>query len=253
MPSRHCLLFLSLLLSGCSGLAAAFTGRPVVQEGPDYALASESADFADADLQERFGCSELRSRTDFLGGLSPAQALAECLHYNIPNLPQDSAPDDRPKLDRGGLTLRYSTYLLKSEGEIRELGTLGALRQTFAPIESPAEALSLTLASLPGLQRLTATALPSDARKVEQIGMPGQAGLPSTDRQVAYRLDALSGTQVAARGEDFVISNLLFDGDCNGHDSTTVAYSVDYLVTRAGQISEQGRRPVYQLGPCPVE
>lgn len=242
MTSRHLILILSLLLSGC-------TGRPAVLEGPDYALASESADFSDPGLEQRFECRPLKSQTDFLGGLSPRQPIAECRHENIPNPPGTPSYEGRPKLDKRGLTLHYSTYLVKSGTELSELGTLEALRQAYAPIESPAEALSLTLASMPNLRTLTATAVPSPPHN---LGPSEQILVPSGPN-VVYRLNTLQGTGVSARGEDFLISSLLFDGECNRHDSITVAYSVDYLVTRTGQIREQGRKPVFELGPCPIE
>jgi hypothetical protein len=87
------------------------------------------------------GCEEVRQPSPFLGGLSPANPIALCL------APRNADRDTPAFLTYGCMLLMDGYYVIREEDGFRVIRTFGELQETFAPIDSPEEALSYALAA----------------------------------------------------------------------------------------------------------
>lgn len=238
--------------------------KPSVAPGPNYEIASDSsADFG-PETARQFGCSSeaLVTKSD-LGGLSPKLPIAVCPRFwRMPDQGQMSespspAPSPQPtalpahplmawtSFLTGGVS--HSVYLVKTPEGIQVLGSVDQVRDFYAPIESPAEALSYLLAVTDAIQLLNNTALPD----------PGEAFWLDDHwafRQGAvYRVSQLEATRVEAQGDGFVVKNILRDRDCIPTGEDTLASSSDYRVSRSGEIQLLQSTEIFSFGPCPIE
>ena len=102
----------------------------------------------DSSLVE-LGCDQLRKPGDLLGGLDPAYPLALCLYYPLQHANEAQGdPMDEPRFYNDGCMMPvYVRYAIFRDGNFEVLSTLDELSATYAPIESPEEALSYSLAA----------------------------------------------------------------------------------------------------------
>ena len=95
------------------------------------------------------GCDQLQKPGDLLGGLDPAYPLALCLYYPLQHATEAQGdPIDEPRFYNDGCMMPvYVRYAIFRDGNFEVLSTLDELSATYAPIESPEEALSYSLAA----------------------------------------------------------------------------------------------------------
>jgi len=153
-------LIILLLSLACrlGGLA-----RPEVTHYPQPDLAVELEPFRQAgctaDEYDRWtcpeasplnalGCDALIKPNELLGGLDPAYPLALCRYMPIQHgeSPRGS-PTDEFIYNDGCLAASYVRYAIQKDGQFQLVKTQRDLKATYAPIESPDEALSYALAS----------------------------------------------------------------------------------------------------------
>ena len=86
------------------------------------------------------GCEEIRRPSPFFGGLDPAYPIALCLASRSPE------GGKKPFYTLGCGWRMDVFYVIREKGEFRLLDSRDALQETFAPVESPEEALSYAMA-----------------------------------------------------------------------------------------------------------
>lgn len=169
------------------------------------------------------GCDKLRVPDELLGGLDPAYPLALCLYY--PTQHQGAIqgdPFNEPNFYNDGCMMPvYVRYAIFRDGDFEILRTLDELSAAFAPIESPDEALSFSLA---------ATGL--EARFDQQ-------------RQLGYRyfVDQLEDTNVRQVDDGYQIN--LYDHQvcgCGPHTTSIVTLQV----SPDGNIQTVSEQPAYE-------
>lgn len=134
-------LITAVLLSGCSVFNKLFMK---VINHPMPELVVEVLPVMDPALDEDLTavCSTVKAPNQLWGGLDPAYPMAECA---VP-ANDDSVFVDLPNLYKSGCTLPvYHSLLIYQDGEYKNINHLSVLQETFAPIESPDEALSYAL------------------------------------------------------------------------------------------------------------
>jgi hypothetical protein len=169
------------------------------------------------------GCDKLRVPDELLGGLDPAYPLALCLYYPIQHQGAiQGDPFNEPNFYNDGCMMPvYVRYAIFRDGDFEILRTLDELSAAFAPIESPDEALSFSLA---------ATGL--EARFDQQ-------------RQLGYRyfVDQLEDTNVRQVDEGYQIN--LYDHQvcgCGPHTTSIVTVNV----SKDGDIQTVEEQPAYE-------
>jgi hypothetical protein len=169
------------------------------------------------------GCDQLRKPGDLLGGLNPAYPLALCLYYPLQH--QESTQGDpfaEPRFYNDGCMMPvYVRYVIYKDGNFEVLRSIADLRVAYAPVESPDEALSYSLA---------ATGL--EARFNQQ-------------RQPGYRyfVDRLEDTSVIEAEGGYQIN--LYDYQLCGCGPHTTSI-VTLLVSPDGDIQTVEEQPAYE-------
>lgn len=159
MPAKNCLKSFNtfaactlLSLAGCQSPATVtlFTGTDITPSQVSEQLETDAA------LKSRFGITGEIQPTRDLGGLSPALPMAQ---FDTSDCRTDSLRITGSLLGQP----RCRRYLVEQAGEIRLIATQAELREQFAPIDTPAEAVSFALAAEPSLS------LSGDAGRVPRV------------------------------------------------------------------------------------
>ena len=227
--------FIILLLT----LACRWGGlaRPEITHYPKPDLAVELEPFraagCTADEYDRWACAEespvnalgcdaLITPNELLGGLDPAYPLVLCHYMPIQHgeSPRGS-PTDEFVYNDGCLAAIYVRYAIEKDGLFQLVKTQGDLKVTYAPIESPDEALSYALASS-GLEAYYNLETPLGYR---------------------YQVNKLEDTHIVETGDgyDVLLYHYKVCG-CGPHPTSTVLLHV----TRAGDIHEIERTPAFE-------
>lgn len=132
-----------LFLTACKGEPQFINHTP-----PDLVVSFEA--FNDPSLAATFGCDEIQTPSNLLGGLEPPYPIAIC---TIQYIPGEGSEELIAEIDNGqylyytgGLFGTYIRYVIQQDGELVLLKTEEDFREVFAPIESADEALSYALA-----------------------------------------------------------------------------------------------------------
>ena len=169
------------------------------------------------------GCDQLRAPHGLLGGLEPSYPLALCLY--APFQHQDTAQGDpfsEPHLYNDGCMMpALVRYVIYKDGNFEVLSTLDNLRAVYAPLESPDEALSYSLA---------ATGLSAYYDQQCQLGY-------------RYFVDQLEDTHVRQVGGNYQIN--LYDYQvcgCGPHTTSIITVQV----SPEGNIQTLSEQPAYE-------
>lgn len=218
-------LIATLLLSGCSVINKVLMK---VINHPMPALSVEPLPVMDPARDEELAvvCSTVKPPNDLWGGLDPAYPMAQCA------ITADYSQDiqDLPHLFLSSCSLPvYNSLLIYKDGAYKNLDQLAALQETFAPIESPEEALSYALVA---------------------TGYYASYG-QKVDWTQDYFLRVLEDTHVEQVGDGWLVNLFKYQlCGCNDH----YVYSIDVLVTFDGKVTAGERVPVdgdpFQRGMC---
>jgi hypothetical protein len=85
-----------------------------------------------------FGCDRIILPFDAMGGLDPAYPIVKCNFYGSPGYGEYVYYS-------GGLYGEYTTFVIYKDGEFEMIKSLDEMQKTYAPIDSPTEALSYVL------------------------------------------------------------------------------------------------------------
>jgi hypothetical protein len=168
------------------------------------------------------GCDAIASPDDLLGALDPAYPLARCLYY--PTRHQQENPDalNEERLFNAGCLLPvHVRYVISRDGQFVSINNLAELQETYAPLESPEEALSFALAAT-GLEA--------------KFGLQRQANF-------RYFVDQLEDTHTEEVDGDYEI--LLYHYQvcgCGPHTTSAVLLRV----SRDGDVQETSTTPAYE-------
>lgn len=165
------------------------------------------------------GCDQLRRPDDLLGGLVPRYPLAVCLYYPTRHISaSEGDPFATPKVyNEGCMMPAFVRYVVARDGDFEMLSTPEGLQAAFAPIDSPGEALSYSLAA---------------------TGLSAYFGLK---REMGYRyfIDGLEDTNVRQTGDNFQINLYHYQVcGCGPHTYSIITVRVDpdgNLQTTEGQ------------------
>lgn len=191
---------IALLISGC---------RVVNHPRPD--LSMEPLPVMDPAQDEELAalCPILEPPNDLWGGLDPAYPMAACRGF----WDREKDPAEAPALYVSGCAFpqMFSLVIFK-DGAYQKLDQLWKIQQTFAPIDSPEEALSYALVA------------------TDLYPLYGQQVSPSLE----YFQNRLEDTHVEQTDDGWLVN--LFDYrwcGCGEH----YEYTVDVLVTREGEVT----------------
>lgn len=152
--SRLFLIIFLPLFAACQLLTPKFINHPQ----PDLSVSSDifydvgcPAGVCSAESpMAALGCDEIEVPSSLLGGLEPSYPIALCM---INPMSEEMHPDTQAELDNGqfiyitgGLFGVYIRYVIHKDGKFVLLKTEEEFRKTYAPIDTPEEALSYTLA-----------------------------------------------------------------------------------------------------------
>lgn len=161
------------------------------------------------------GCTAIRSADDLLGGLDPAYPLALCL----------VRPEDHRRLGSGFLYTEgcllptYIRLVLYQDGRYTLIKDQAELQSAFAPIETPEEALSYTLAA---------------------TGHMAWFGV-EPDKKFEYLVEKLEDTHVAEDADGYVVNLYHFQlCGCGPHDTS----EVKIRVSQTGEMETLSKTPV---------
>lgn len=172
-------------------------------------------DCSSTGLDERFSCKEMWVPSD-LGGLSPKVQIVKC------NVMVENWTSETEWIVREGCLLPlYRKYIVFSDGEYKLIGSKREFVDFFAPVESPEEALAFALA-------LTRAYPDYD---------------PIVPGNYKVFVPEVRSTYVEKKGEDYRVH--LFDMEVCGCGSHPY-YSVDYIVTKSGDVTELSRERIYE-------
>ena len=212
-------------------------GRPKVTHYPQPNLALELEPFRaagctvdeygrwtcpEASPINALGCDALITPDQLLGGLQPAYPLVVCSYMPLKygENPRGS-PSDEFLYNDGCMAAVYVRYAIEEDGQFLLLKNQGDLKATYAPIESPDEALSYALAS---------------------SGLEARFNL-ETPLGYRYQVNQLEDTHVVETGDGYDV--LLYHYQvcgCGPHTTSTVLLHV----TAEGDIQEIERTPAFE-------
>lgn len=186
---------------------------PFLREG--CVRKQDELDCANAPAIKAFGCDDDALHVDdALGGLTPQTAIAECNAANALDDPAEGI------VRLGCQYPLYRRYLIAEGGHLRLVKTADEFRATFAPVESPAEALGFAVAL-------------SSARPMYSIAV-----MP--DRRFLAR--SIDTTFAAPTPGGFLVH--LFETEicgCSHHPTS----AVDFLVRSSGHLQTLVMHKVY--------
>lgn len=169
-----------------------------------------------------FGCARI-VRQDWLGGLTPNYPIAGC--YNFFEIDNGA---DSPKLSSECITFDPNMYgvdcnrlVIYKDGNFLVIKNLDELRNLFAPIDSPEEALSLALAGTDNYAEYGLTYNPD----------------------YVYYVQELEETYVETLANEYMVHLFHISRiSCGPFDTVTI----DVRVTRDGQMEEVNLTRIYR-------
>lgn len=192
---------------------------------------------AQDELKRKYG-SCLSSVMPFVGGLdTPAITACQFLMQPTSQLDGSAKPfdPDALRLDRSFLTERALRLSYQAGDQVRQIQTYAELKAIYAPIESPAEALSFVLLKTYGSQLLTQETINNLL-----TGASAESG-------PQWLVARTPGTQVRRQADGgFLVQNLLVGGMCAGS-------SISYQISAGGDVTKTAETPLYRQKVCPVE
>jgi len=160
------------------------------------------------------GCDRLAPVSDMMGGLDPAYPMAVCLY--VPMGRSDVAdpyntPESEYFFNIGGPMPMLVRYAIALDGEFQLVKNADEFASTFAPVESPEEALGFAIAVL------------------DVYASYGMA----YDPKFKYKVSSLEDTYVESVADGYIVHafDYQFFG-CGPH----YYYAVDVMVTFDGQV-----------------
>ena len=165
----------------------------------------------------KLGCSRLWT-SPALSGVTPAEPLFSCL---VVDLSRSLEPSDYV-LASGGMLPAYTRYLAITDHGPILLKSAAAFRERYAPVDSPAEALTFATA-LTGYTAFGPSAPPKNLR---------------------YFLRVLEDTEVVTTAEGYLVRNLLRERvfGCGPHTTSLV----DVAVSRDGSVVPTNERKAFE-------
>lgn len=162
LPSlrRSLLVILASLMLACQ-LPVLGSRTPKVTDYPSPDLTVDFTPFEQAGCQKddygwircpqgsalsEMGCDTLQKASDLLGGLQPADPIAVCVVRQPDEMDYETFYQLESVYRSGGLFPTLYRYAIWREGQFIILENQQAMREAYAPIESPEEALSYALA-----------------------------------------------------------------------------------------------------------
>ena len=239
MKIRHSFTALLLLtLAACSPNNASLPEIKSlkIHAGDSLSPQAVSAELS-AQIKADFDCQPVEN-PPYLEGLQPNPPKAACQVMELSS--SEAIPKDALRLDPTFLSTRWYKIFVPEGASFKVLESFAALKAAYAPVESPAEALSFVLL------------------KEARSGLLRQDSVPElTGDNLQFLTEEAEGTQTAVleagNEEGFEVLHVLLDSGCNGQENETTAYSVDFQVSSTGDIREIRRTPLYITKNCPIE
>jgi hypothetical protein len=175
-------------------------------------------------LDKQFGCIQISNASTALGSLSPKLPMVKCL-FRKPALTLypsgDKDYNSKEGIVREGCMFSgYRSYIVKQDEEFKLIRTKEEFQSMFAPVETQEEAMSFAVA-------LTGSILKYDTSAPE-----GYFPVASP----------IKPTYVEETDGRFKVH--LFHRESCGC-GTHPYYAIDYIITRAGNVTELSRQKVY--------
>jgi hypothetical protein len=166
-------------------------------------------------------CDTIERPSDLLGGLDPSYPIARCSYQLMREGVDNPFEDVEFIYYTGGLLPIGIRYVIVRDGEYALLATEADLAATFAPIESPEEALSYVLA----------------ARNLDAY-----YGL-EYDSSLEYFVDRIEDTYVTETDDGYQVHLFFYQlFGCGPHNT----YAVDVAVSTDGAITELGQQELFK-------
>ena len=229
---------LLLALAGCSPNSISLSEIKSLKIHPGDSLSTQavSAELS-AQIIADFDCQPIEN-PPFLEGLQPNPPKAGCQVMELSR--SEAIPKDALRLDPTFLSTRWYKIFVPEGASFKVLESFAALKAAYAPVESPAEALSFVLLKEPKSEILRQDAVPEAAGD-----------------NLQFLAEEAEGTHAAVleagNEEGFQVLHVLMDSSCSGSDNQTTAYSADFHVSPTGDIRETKRTPLYIIKNCPQE
>jgi hypothetical protein len=165
-------------------------------------------------LDQRFGCMQISNASSALENLSPLLPVVECLVLSKEYNSQDGI------VREGCMMPLFRRYIVKQGDEFKLISSKEEFLSIFAPVETKEEALAFAVALTGSLPRYD-TSVPEGYFSAASFIEP------------TYAKETDGGYKVH-----------LFDSELCGCGSHPY-YAIEYLVTKAGNVTELSREKVY--------
>jgi hypothetical protein len=169
---------------------------------------------SDTSIEERFSCIQISNASRALENLSPPLPLVECLFLSKDYNSEEGI------VREGCMMPLFRRYIAKQGEDFKLIESIEEFRSIFAPVETKEEAMAFAVALTSSLPRYD-TSVPQDYFPVKSAIRPTYAEVS----QEGYKVR-------------------LFDSEICGCGSHPY-YAVEYLVTKAGNVTELSREKVY--------
>lgn len=174
-------------------------------------------------LSDVFMCSDdIGDRNWVFGGLDPSYPITMCGHNSFGKVPDTSLYMD---VSHGCMLAEYVHYMVYDGEQYQIIASRNDLKQIFAPIETPEEALSYVLA---------ATDL-----HVSYDGVIGHV----TPQHYRYFVTEFEDTHVVAVENGYSM-NIFESQECGCGPLKT--FEIEFHVTNEGEIEQLSRRKIYE-------
>jgi len=192
--------------------ASAFIDAGCVKNGN---WGNSGLDCSSVGLEEKFSCETIKIPSD-LGGLSPNLPIVECTFIS-----ENDSDTNQGILREGCMRPAFRKYIIIENGEYKLIGSKNEFVQTFAPVESPEEALGFAIAL-------------TTAYTNYNITIPDGYKTFTSKIRTTYVNESDGGFNVH-----------LFDTQvcgCGNHPY----YAVNYFVTQAGEVNGTTSEKIYE-------
>ncbi len=200
-----CSLLAVVLLAGCEKLP-----RIINHDMPVFTAKIESFILSDS-IAATFDCEEVNAVPEEFNGLDPAYPMVKCGRMEYPRMSDEESA--LVAVYEGGCAFHYLYfYVVEIDGQLILLNNPEKMRQTYAPIESPGEALSYAVAVTGYFPAFGQT----------------------RNEDLRYLQDRLEDTYIVETSNGYIV-HLFYYRLCGCGQHTT--YAVPVQVTRDGIIS----------------
>ncbi|NPV77354.1 MAG: hypothetical protein HPY59_13410 [Anaerolineae bacterium] len=227
VPIAALLMILTGLAAACGKAALPEVTRypwPVSTVSPELYLGSNCSDeyyfrvCAPQSPLGRLGCRQVFRPPESLGGLTPSIPLLVC---RVEPAQGESLLQDEYIVNQGCSKAFYLRYVIGREGSYQLIRNIADLKAVFAPIETPAEAISYAAAA---------------TGYTPFFGHQPQPGL-------RYFVNRLEETHAVESSQGYRV-NLVDERVCGCGPHTV--YGIEITVTRDGEVSAGSPQPLYQ-------